>query len=771
MHKKYFSLVIFLLANMLCGQTPSTSIFGTVSNPEQDALPGATVEMFSDEGKLLTAGITGEKGEYRLTTQIAAARNLKLVFSFIGYEKQIVEVRLLPDQLRNINVVLLPTQAMLPGVVVSASRTEQRAEETAVSVSIVAPNLVENKNPTDIQQTVDQVPGVHVNDGQINIRSGSGWSYGAGTRVITLVDDLPLISPDANQVLWPLIPFESLEQIEIVKGASSALYGSSAMNGVMNVRTRSPFAKQTYVNQYAGFYGAPPRESLKWWDGRQYFSGAQLSHSNYYNLGRGKLGYLVGANFLNDDGYQWQGIDERRRMHWKTAYVTPFQGDRILEIGVNGNYSFRNSAEALIWQSPDQALIALDSSVTNTQGTTYFIDPYISLQYTDGNIQHTDKIQVRYLSIDNIAADEVNRFDNASTSTLLQYQHQAKWNKVVLTAGLFGLVADTRSQIFGNQWTSNQAFFLQGDISEGRWNLSAGARYESFRVNDIEEARPVFRFGANYQAAPFSNLYVSYGQGFRFPSIAELYTQTNVGMVNIFPSENLRPEFGHTAELGIKQGIGKRGVLESRIELSVFGMWFDDMIEFSFGRWGEGTDPFDFSNFGFRSLNIGAVRILGTEINWAGVAKLGSHELQFLAGYTFTDPRVLNPDQPLIEGSGSYRQLSSDTSDILKYRYRHLVKADVQYIFKNRFRLGGSIRYNDFMQAMDELFVNIVGVRSVRERLNAGDFFVDLRAGYNFSETLSVNLIVDNVFNREAMPRPALLGMPRRYMLQLQLRI
>jgi iron complex outermembrane receptor protein len=458
-------------------------------------------------------------------------------------------------------------------------------------------------------------------------------------------------------------------------------------------------------------------------------------------------------------------------MHWKTAYVTPFQGDRILEIGVNGNYSFRNSAEALIWQSPDQALIALDSSVTNTQGTTYFIDPYISLQYTDGNIQHTDKIQVRYLSIDNIAADEVNRFDNASTSTLLQYQHQAKWNKVVLTAGLFGLVADTRSQIFGNQSTSNQAFFLQGDISEGRWNLSAGARYESFRVNDIEEARPVFRFGANYQAAPFSNLYVSYGQGFRFPSIAELYTQTNVGMVNIFPSENLRPEFGHTAELGIKQGIGKRGVLESRIELSVFGMWFDDMIEFSFGRWGEGTDPFDFSNFGFRSLNIGAVRILGTEINWAGVAKFSAHELQFLAGYTFTDPRVLNPDQPLIEGSGSYRQLSSDTSDILKYRYRHLVKADVQYIFKNRFRLGGSIRYNDFMQAMDELFVNIVGVRSVRERLNAGDFFVDLRAGYNFSETLSVNLIVDNVFNREAMPRPALLGMPRRYMLQLQLRI
>jgi outer membrane receptor for ferrienterochelin and colicins len=772
MPKYYLIVFCIFIAPFMTAQTQNTIVFGFISTQNEEALPGATVEIIDlKSSKLLGSSVCDQRGKFNIEIALAQTTEVEIIVSFIGFEKLSLKEKLAPGQVMQKNLRLSPAETMLPSVVVSASRTEQRAEETTVSVSVVGFNLIENKNPTDPQQTIDQVPGVHVNDGQINIRSGSGWSYGAGTRVLTMVDDLPLISPDANQVLWPLIPFESIDQIEIVKGASSALYGSSAMNGVMNVRTRSVFTRETFVNQYAGFYSAPARESLKWWDGQQYFSGAQFSHSDYTDVGKGKLGFLLGANFLNDDGFQWQGIDERRRMHGKTAFKTPLAGDRVLEMGVNGTYSFRNSSDAIIWDNPEQALIALDSSITNTRGTTYFIDPYISLNYGDGKINHQDKIQVRYLNIDNVAADDVNRFDNASTSTLLQYQHQAKWDNWVLTGGLFGLVAETRSEIFGNQSTSNQAFFLQMDYSKNRWNFSGGARYESFRVNDIEEARPVFRFGGNYQLYPHTNLYASYGQGFRFPSVAELYTQTNVGMVNIFPSENLRPEFGHTAEVGFKQGLGKKGVLESRLELSVFGMWYDDMIEFTFGRWGEGSDPFDFSNFGFRSLNIGAVRILGTEINWAGVAKLGDHEWQFMMGYTFTDPRALEPDEPLVEGSGTYRSLSSDTSNILKYRYQHLVRADVQYIFHNKIRLGGSVRYNDFMQAIDEIFNNLVGVRSVRERLNRGDFLVDIRAGYQFNPKFSLNLIVDNVFNREVMPRPAMLGMPRRYMVQLQFQL
>ena len=95
-------------------------------------------------------------------------------------------------------------------VVVSAGRFEQKIEEITVSMEVVKPALIENKNTTNIQTAVDQIPGVNITDGQANIRGGSGWSYGAGTRVEVLDDDMPLISGDAGQVQWKLIATENI---------------------------------------------------------------------------------------------------------------------------------------------------------------------------------------------------------------------------------------------------------------------------------------------------------------------------------------------------------------------------------------------------------------------------------------------------------------------------------------------------------------------------------------------------------------------------------
>ena len=91
---------------------------------------------------------------------------------------------------------------LIETVVVSAGKFEQRIEETTVSIEVIKPNLISNKNTTNIQTAIDQVPGVNITDGQANIRGGSGWSYGAGTRVQVLVDDMPLISGDAGQAQW-----------------------------------------------------------------------------------------------------------------------------------------------------------------------------------------------------------------------------------------------------------------------------------------------------------------------------------------------------------------------------------------------------------------------------------------------------------------------------------------------------------------------------------------------------------------------------------------
>ena len=105
-------------------------------------------------------------------------------------------------------------------------------------------------------------------DGEPQIRSGSGFSYGAGSRVMVLVDDLPVLSGDAGRPSWGFLPLENLEQIEIIKGASSVLYGSAALSGVINIRTRYPDARPlTRVSLQHGVYSDPrSAEESKYWE-------------------------------------------------------------------------------------------------------------------------------------------------------------------------------------------------------------------------------------------------------------------------------------------------------------------------------------------------------------------------------------------------------------------------------------------------------------------------------------------------------------------------
>ena len=84
-----------------------------------------------------------------------------------------------------------------------------------------------NKNTTDLEILMNQSPGVQVVDGQANIRGGSGWSYNTGSRVLVMVDDMPLLSGDRGTVEWDMIPMENVSQIEVIKGASSVLFGST----------------------------------------------------------------------------------------------------------------------------------------------------------------------------------------------------------------------------------------------------------------------------------------------------------------------------------------------------------------------------------------------------------------------------------------------------------------------------------------------------------------------------------------------------------------
>ena len=190
-----------------------------------------------------------------------------ITFRFIGYTSQIKTISAKAGETIPLNITLEPAVTQLEVVVVSAGKFEQKYEDVTVSMDVVKPYLAENKNATSMDKVVQQAPGVQIVDNEVQIRGGSGYSFGAGSRVQILLDDMPLLSGDAGRPNWSGLPIENLEQIEVIKGASSVLYGSAALSGVINIRTAYPKDEpKTKINVYQGMYDNPKRKHAIWWD-------------------------------------------------------------------------------------------------------------------------------------------------------------------------------------------------------------------------------------------------------------------------------------------------------------------------------------------------------------------------------------------------------------------------------------------------------------------------------------------------------------------------
>lgn len=693
-------------------------------------------------------------------------------FSYIGYQTQSHVLILKAGETKTLNIALKPSNQVLQTVVVSAGKYTQRVEETTISLEVIKPNLLKEKNTVRIEDAFNQTPGVVITDKQANIRSGSGWSFGTGSRVQMLVDDMPLLSPDAGQIQWLLLPMEAVSQIEVVKAAASVLYGTSAMNGLINVRTVSPKSEPlTEVTAFGGFWDAPKRASLKWWTGVQPHSGFTFLHSRKIK----NADFTLSGLFNQDAHYRWEERESVNRVSMKTQFYP--QKIKGLTWGVNGALLYSETGDALLWIDYEHAYIPRDSSATRSTGWDYYLDPFV--MYRKGKNLHT--LRSRIMGINNNARSEATNYENYNTYYYAQYQYQHFFsNDFWITAGALGALGYSDSEVFsGYHETQNSALFAQIDKKYRKLALSAGMRYEAFMLDERTFAKPVFRAGANYQLAKATFLRASVGQGFRFPSMAEAFTATQVGTTGVYPNTEIDAESGWTSELGIKQGFMLGKNWKGFLDVAGFINHFDNMIEFTFGFWG--NSPNLLENIGFKSLNVGPTQIAGAEITLTGQGKIGPVALRVLAGYTYSKPIALEPNRVYASYNNlsetvpvSYAETSSNaTGNILKYRYQHLARVDVQAEYKN-WGLGASMRYNDFMQNIDAIFEESLGtfsffpgVAEARNTLSKGDLVLDARLFYQINKTWRITLLVDNANNREYSPRPAQLGPPRKFSLQV----
>ena len=754
---KYYLISIFCL--LFFAKTYGQ--VGIVKGEIHDAITNQSLPFASVALKNSAVGtIADANGYFEMKVQPG---KVILVFSFLGYTP--IEKYVTIEPLKTIELTIQLSKNEISNtwkpVVITAGRLEQRLEQTVTSMEILPSKLLESRVENSLETAIEQVPGVTVIDGQANIRGGSGFSYGAGSRVLVMVDDLPMLAGDANDVKWNFIPIEQMEQVEVLKGASSALFGSSAVNGVINMRTAMPGEKPTTIlTLYTGIYDDPKDPNKKWWGSEtQMTSGAHIAHRQKFK----KLSVVLGAHVYEDEGYRQGETEKRIRANTNLRYsIEKIKG---LTVGLAANVQQSKGGTFLIWKDdttgaylPLGGIGLPGSTLSEYTSERITIDPYVL--FSPGKWIH--KLRMRYFYTVNKNNTEQGAASNLYYAEYL-VQRRIKDN-INVSVGTSGSKTEVNGDLYAKQNGQNMAIYTQGDGNFGKLNVSIGGRIEQGKISGKSfDPQYLFRTGISYQAWNGGFIRSSYGQGFRFPSIAEKFIRTQVGSIVIYPNDSLEIERGWSAEIGLKQVIqvkSWRGLADA----SYFITEFKDMMEFAFGPWGKpGIDPL--FGLGFKSINIGNARISGFEINLAGEGEIGSISQTILAGYTWIDP--IQTD--FLASRDTARNTS--TENILKYRFRNLFKFDSETSYK-KLSIGISGRYYTNIENIDAAFEgSIPGVKAYREHQPKDNWIFDARIGWQIIKILRCNFIVKNVLNEEFMTRPADLQAPRTYSISLNMKI
>jgi len=669
--------------------------------------------------------------------------------SYLGYRRVTLQWRATRDT--QMIIAMEPESRFFEVVTVTSGKYERDLMETTASMEVLQPAFIQNNNATGIQQSLDKVGGVDFVGDQISIRGGNGYAYGAGSRVLVLVDDVPVLQPDAGSPNWNDYPLEQVGQVEILKGAASALYGTSALNGIVNIRTAYATEEpKTSASILYKMYMAPNEEERKWWDSAPYEY--QISLSDRRRLG--KFSLVSSVSYFNQESYLKENYSRFARAFLKADY---FINDH-LTAGITANLNKGKSQEFFWWQNGEAGVyLPAEGTLNRSERTRFFIDPYLKY-FDDRNTHH---FKSKFLFNNNPSS---NNRDIKSQYIYAEYQYSrrllginAEWiNGVVynFTGSAAPLYGDSTINV------SNVAFYSQWNHKIGDLQIEAGGRFENyqlsvplnylgFQIDDSPDQRLVFRVGGNYKLGKATHLRASWGQGYRYPTIAERFVSTSIGeAVQISPNPLLTPESGSTLDLGVRQGFQWQN-WKGLFDISYFKSNYQNMMEFVFTGFIKG----------FQSQNVGDTKIQGVDMTLSTNLQNEKLQTDLVLSYTFVDPRFKEFTE-----IDSLR--SSVDYNILKYRAKHKFKSDLQFTLP-KWAFGFNYRYSTVIEAIDAfLEITIPGLKDFRSK-QKNYHVLQLRGSYDINEQLTASLILDNVFNTVYSLRPGRLEAPRNLSLRI----
>jgi outer membrane receptor protein involved in Fe transport len=291
-----------------CGVSfAQNTITGSVTDSNKQSIPGANINIVGGS----SGTSTDFDGSFKLNTSAKPPFTVKV--SAIGFETKTINVSSVNQK---IDVVLKDEETKLDEIVVSASRTPERVIESPVTIERMGIQEIKNTTAPTFYDGLENLKEVHFNTSSISFKSINtrGFATVANTRFMQLVDGMDNSSPALNFVLGNLIGVSDLDvsSVELLPGASSALYGANAFNGIMFMSSKSPFANEGISVYYK--YGQTSQDAAGTNDYNDFGIRAAKAFTKHFAL-KANFTYMEATEWIANDKRSMTGGSEGHAMN------------------------------------------------------------------------------------------------------------------------------------------------------------------------------------------------------------------------------------------------------------------------------------------------------------------------------------------------------------------------------------------------------------------------------------------------------------------------
>lgn len=506
----FFTLL--LITTFICSSVAQRDLYGTVRNQKGEALYGVVIGLKENTN---VATSTAIDGSYKLHIPDNKVCTIGIIYH--GYKK--TDYTLTENESGKLDFVLEEDIYNLEQVVITGTRTPKLLKDVPIVTKVISREDIILQEAADIRDVLQtELPGIEFTY-SMNQQVALNMSGFGGNSVLFLVDGERLAGETLDNVDYSRLNMDNVDRVEIVKGASSSLYGSNAVGGVVNLITREP--KERWKVNLNGHYGSHNEQ--------RYGGSVGFNLSGVKNLLNVQYASCDPIKLKNDGDYST--VYGHHSLNVKNQLTYSYKN--IFKITAKAGYFFRERDSQ---ETSHDRYRGFSGSLKGEYNISAKDD--ITLVY---NFDQYDKSNFALLN-----RTDVRNYSNVQNSLRTVYNHTFN-KKHIFTMGGDYLYDYLMSYQFDDQGAHTQHTvdaFAQFDWNPLKsFNVIAGLRYDYYSDANMHNVAP--KLSGMYKWKDFA-FRASYASGFRAPTLKEMYMCFDMANIfTIYGNPDLKAEKSH----------------------------------------------------------------------------------------------------------------------------------------------------------------------------------------------------------------------------------